>query len=662
MSNWSDDLTWQGYGVAWNQEPSSASTSQAQSVAATGGVSVSGAAATTQGQSIAAMGRQVTAADGVTMQGQTASASGALVISDSPGFWSDTRTWLTQERWGSNNKFFQRQELAATSFDVWYGFLTSASQQSAILNGAVIISGAATTSQTVVEQRNTGTINEQGAARTNSGRQTLRGAARQVISGVARTATSTQTNHGFGSVIDPVEFRPSMEKLLRYPHRAVFDTSAISSAVIRFDDYDGDLKWRISESVLEVDFGGIVRYFDLAGATVAQVVERLRMEQISAQVVDSDFSPLSGMVLVADGTDFRSDRDPIYGFSSLLWVLFYAYAKQVALARYQTVQALRQMVITQAGDEWLDLWGTLYSVDREAGERDRDYAPRIPREAFRLRVNALAIEQAIFDATGWDVRIEEPWKEIFTLDVSLLSGPDRLYDGGRIGYHLIRPVSRETVDWVKVLGVINRNRAAGVLVVEAESRRTTVIDAGGVYEVETAVNRQHAVLLPYQDRVFLDYSDIEDVPVPNHPAIYRGLDGQFRRTLVPYIDAVTIDNGDIEDVAVANNPAIIRRDFLRFSASTLSPLPTATSRHVSKDENEYHLSGSVYEDRHLLDFAEIEREAIPVYPALRKVEITRRSESMLRDGTWDVVTTWNAADANWLTLRSMVEVRASRSS
>lgn len=664
MASWSEDLTWQTPGATWNVDPGVGATSQAQSSAASGVVLISGAAETSQVQSSAAEGRQITEADASSSQAQSSAAAGTLTISSFAGSWDTPSSWNEYTfGWGGSNRTAQTQNSYGFSNDVWYGFGETSGVQAAAATGFISLAGDVYTGQQSNELRITGRLIKSGAAASSGGSSSARGLGAVVIPGRAQTAGSgVQRSFGYGTVVEPADFRPTFTQLLRHPHRAVFDKSSISAAAIRFDDYDGQLNWRISGSVLEVEIDGLSRFYGLEGVAVGQVVERLRLSGINAVVVGSEFSPISGLVLVDEDGAWRTDRDAVYGFTSLLWVLFYAYAKELGQGRYQVLQALRQMVITQAGDEWLDLWGSLYGVGREFGESDKRFAPRIPQEAFRLRVNAYGIEKAIFEATGWDVRIEEPWKEIFTLDVSVLSGPHRLYDGGRIGYHLIRPVSRETVDWTKVMAVIERNRAAGVLVVEAESRRAHVVDAGGVYQVETAVFRQHAELVPYQDRVFLDFSNIEDQAVPNHPAIYRGIDGMFRRTQVPYFDTVRVDEMDIEDEPVQNHPAVFRRESVHFGQSILSPLPTATSRHVSKDNNEIHLSESRYEDRHFLDFAEIEYEPIPVLPAVNMREIYRFSQSVYAGQSWDVAANWVTASAQWNELRETVEVRVTRSS
>jgi hypothetical protein len=179
---------------------------------------------------------------------------------------------------------------------------------------------------------------------------------------------------------------------------------------------------------------------------------------------------------------------------------------------------LRQMIITQAQNEWLDLWGTLYATPRLVGESDSNYAPRIPREAFRLRCNARGIELAIRDSTGFDVRIEEPWTNIFRFDESSWSGPDAFYDGEYVGYHLIRPLIRSSVDWPAILAVIERNRAAGVAVLGPKLIWSTLVDASASpFEVTFGGVNNDKALIPYGDRALLDFDALEDVAILNYP-------------------------------------------------------------------------------------------------------------------------------------------------
>lgn len=268
----------------------------------------------------------------------------------------------------------------------------------------------------------------------------------------------------------------ALQKLLKYPHSAVFNKAPAQELSLRVRHADG-AGWMIADEVLTLTAGEVVRQYDLAQYTFSALADAMRADGFDVPLVSERWANKSALAAVeGSGHQYESNGDHIYAFTSLLWVLMSGYAGEVREARTQVRNALRQMVMTQAEGEWLGVWGELYGVERATHESDAAYARRIPVEAFRLRVNALAIEKAIKDITGKDVRIEEPWGDMFRLDVSRLSSTSRFFDGTLIGYHLIRPVSAEYIKWDDVLKVIERNRPAGVLVLAPEVRRSQFID------------------------------------------------------------------------------------------------------------------------------------------------------------------------------------------
>jgi hypothetical protein len=269
--------------------------------------------------------------------------------------------------------------------------------------------------------------------------------------------------------------KTALQRLLNSVHAAVFDKGAAAETAFRLRHANG-VVWSVADRVLTVQAGAAApTSHALAAVTVGQLVTTLALAGYQITGLSSEFSGLSALVLVeGSGDQGVSDGDMVQGYTSLLWVLLSGYAGETLAAKAQIQQALRQMIITQAEAEWLDLWGSLYGVPRGIGELDPAYAARIPREAFRTRNNARSIEIAIMDATGYDVRIEEPWRDIFRLDESTLSGPHKLYDGITIGYHLIRPVALNSVDWDVVLPVVERNKSAGIIVSETVNKATNL--------------------------------------------------------------------------------------------------------------------------------------------------------------------------------------------
>ena len=297
----------------------------------------------------------------------------------------------------------------------------------------------------------------------------------------------------------------ALQNLLKYPHAAVFDKSPAQELALRVRHHEG-VGWVIADEVLTLTVGDDVRQYDLAQYTFGSLAQRLEQDGFEVPTLAGHWGGRSALAAVEGrGHQYESNGDHIYAFTSLLWAMMSGYAAEVRLQRRAVVEALRQMVMTQAEGEWLELWGALYGVVRLPGESDADYAARIPKEAFRIRVNALAIENAIKEDTGKDVTIEEPWGSMFRLDESALSGSHRFYDGGHVGYHILRPVSRESIDWEDVLAVIERNRAAGVVVLPPEIRLSGYVDASIDGTLSFGATQTRSEFIPFFSDNRLDY-------------------------------------------------------------------------------------------------------------------------------------------------------------
>lgn len=257
--------------------------------------------------------------------------------------------------------------------------------------------------------------------------------------------------------------KSTLQRLISYPHAAVFDGSPEPELAFRLQHPLG-ARWKIIDRVMTVYAGEDSWSFGLRGLTVDTLCDLLMHAGFTLESRASRFTGVAAEVLIeGEGNERTSNGDHVYAFTSLLWALMSAYTDEVRAAEYQVGQALRQMVITTAEKEWLDLWGTLYGVPRMQGEADGVLRERIPDEAFRIRVNGLAIEDAIKRTTGKDVEIREPWKLMFRSSVSALSGAHHLHDADYYTYHIIHPVAQVPFDWTDVLQAIERNRAAGVL-------------------------------------------------------------------------------------------------------------------------------------------------------------------------------------------------------
>jgi len=225
--------------------------------------------------------------------------------------------------------------------------------------------------------------------------------------------------------------------------------------------------WNVKnrQLVVSTDAGSVLTSINLESVgTVWDVVCRLmdvgvRVSRINADTVDS-----SALILM-DGAGRESQyTNSIYGYRSALWGLLEGYATEVQSAWYAVPQALEQARLHSADDDWLDLWGSYFGVTRRSGQADASYLATIVAETLRAKSNRYAIENAVLDVTGSQVQITEPWQSIFRLDASALSGAHALHDGVVVGHHLIRPLIPSGSDWDAVMAVIERTRAAGVLI------------------------------------------------------------------------------------------------------------------------------------------------------------------------------------------------------
>lgn len=173
-----------------------------------------------------------------------------------------------------------------------------------------------------------------------------------------------------------------------------------------------------------------------------------------------------------------------------------AYAQALEAAAVDVPLALEQATLATADGDWLDYWGMQFGVYRPEGMNDAAYLARIVGETTRPRANRFAIENAASDALGVEVMIDEPWRRIFTLDWSALSGNHKLKDGQTIGCNLIRPVALVPIDWTGVPEIVERNRATGVISLPAQSWVTGAIQVNVTPYAGIVVRHGEALKVP----------------------------------------------------------------------------------------------------------------------------------------------------------------------
>lgn len=272
--------------------------------------------------------------------------------------------------------------------------------------------------------------------------------------------------------------KTTLKRLLSHLHRAVFDTSAEEVRLFAISHKTSDLRLTVADEILTVTIlpNGTYPYtYELSALTVEQLAARLTLDGFDIFNVQAGKARFSARIML-EGVQLVQRATPawVMGFEDELHVIMGAYATMIRDARTAVGEALRQMVIGTSSGSWLTYWGKIFGIARPDGMSEQDYQQLIPKEAFRIRVNAVAIENTIKELTGYDVTIEEPWNDIFRLDYGRFDSASRFYDGGSVGYFLIKPVSYQTIpplDWTeKIIPIIQRNKAAGVDIMTPEPR------------------------------------------------------------------------------------------------------------------------------------------------------------------------------------------------
>ena len=194
------------------------------------------------------------------------------------------------------------------------------------------------------------------------------------------------------------------QKLLGLLHR-VFDPDPERFLALRLS-YAGSMTWAVSNAVLTTTVTGGPGQsltIDLTAYTLRQLVNYLS-EQPGYDVLsagNAEQLSLGARVLIdATGDIANSNGDHLYGYTSLAWAFLEPAAVELRAARKQIPEAIKQLSIGTASDDWLDELGSYYGVGRFQGESDGSYGPRIIAEVVRPRSNNVAIEAAISYYTG----------------------------------------------------------------------------------------------------------------------------------------------------------------------------------------------------------------------------------------------------------------------
>ena len=267
------------------------------------------------------------------------------------------------------------------------------------------------------------------------------------------------------------------QKLLRLLHR-VFDPDPERFLALRISHSAG-LTWSVSDAVLATAVpggAGQALSIDLTAYTIRQLIDFISQQPGYSVIstASSEQMSLGARTLIdGEGDIALSNGDHLYAYTSLLWAFLEPTAVELRRARAQIPEAIKQLSIDTAEEDWLDELGNLYGVPRQLGENDASYGPRIIAEVVRPRSNNVAIEKALLYYTGQATKVTDVviYGDIFPLydgtihrnslyNYQTAAAPRYGLFDVELGYDLLNG-SDQTAYANRVRSIIEKIRAAG---------------------------------------------------------------------------------------------------------------------------------------------------------------------------------------------------------
>ncbi|EIW6162704.1 hypothetical protein MF451_003701 [Salmonella enterica subsp. enterica serovar Saintpaul] len=310
-----------------------------------------------------------------------------------------------------------------------------------------------------------------------------------------------------------------LERLLGHLHRAVFDTTADEVVAFYLDGPAGS-RWVAANEFFDITFAdGSTLHYDLNNFTMAQFSRQLAADGMTVSRFNDATMNFAGITMLELEGE-AGKNNPIVLYKDILHSIFGAYSREIRSAQDNVKESFKELNIQTANDGFLDEWGDMFGVPRDT-RTDDEYGVYIPAEAFRLRVNSIAIEKAVKDITGYDITLSEPWRDVFMLDISQLSGMNRFYDGKTASYFQVQPVAFKSVNWDVIMPVIRRNLAAGIELLNPLYEYIYFVNqplAGNVWVSQWSmmaewVKTDHLPRLDTNIRLSKDYQDDFNFPV-----------------------------------------------------------------------------------------------------------------------------------------------------
>lgn len=271
-------------------------------------------------------------------------------------------------------------------------------------------------------------------------------------------------------VAKPVEMLP---RLLRSLYRA-YDKDPYAGIACRIRHRQGFV-WTIAGRVLHAStvYGPQLGHYELETLTVAQLCHRLQDAGCSIAFLDPDYQGLSAACLIAgSNSQYNSNGDALYAYSSLLWAILDSMAFALDLANAQIPDAVLEIDYAFSDGDFMDIWGEYWGIPRIIGEADTDYRNRTIDTILMPKVNAMAMARAVSLLAGLPVEIYEPWRDTFYLDSSRMD-QDHLCDGIFYNACLFQATGAENVPWATVTALLERIKPAGVIMLEPKNDNYT---------------------------------------------------------------------------------------------------------------------------------------------------------------------------------------------
>jgi hypothetical protein len=203
-----------------------------------------------------------------------------------------------------------------------------------------------------------------------------------------------------------------VQKLLGLLHR-VFDPDPEQFLAMRLSYAGTSMVWAVADNTLTttvVGGEGQNLSINLLDYTLRELITYITEQPgytVQSSATSERLSLAARTLIDGTGNQSHSNGDHLYSYTSLLWSFLSAAADQLRAVGAQIPNAIKQMTVTEASDDWIDELGGYYGVLRQQGESDASYGPRIIAEVVRPRCNNIAMEAAISLYTGQQTKVTD---------------------------------------------------------------------------------------------------------------------------------------------------------------------------------------------------------------------------------------------------------------